>query len=91
MIGNIACQISWVLPMTTLTPADHAALRAMHGAARDPRLKAAIAPYESLRTRGVDHERAVEWATDFVAEGAPTVLRTAAQNTARTPSDFMRA
>jgi hypothetical protein len=49
-----------------LTPADHAALRAMHRAARNPRLKAAIAAYERLRVRGVGHEEAVERAMDFV-------------------------
>lgn len=57
--------------MTTLTPADHAALRAMHRAARNPRLKAAIAAYERLRGRGVDHEEAVERALDYVLEDVP--------------------
>jgi hypothetical protein len=58
--------------MTTLTPSDHAALRAMHRAARNPRLKAAIAAYESLRARGVDHLEAVGRAINYVAEVAPT-------------------
>ena len=58
--------------MTILTPADHAALRAMHRAARHPRLKAAIATYEHLRTRGVDHEEAVERAMEFIVEIAST-------------------
>ena len=38
----------------------------------DPRLKAAIAAYESLRARGVDHQEAVERATDFIAEDITT-------------------
>jgi len=58
--------------MTTLRPADHAALRAMHRAARNPRLKAAIAAYALLRARGVGHEEAVERAADYITEGAPT-------------------
>ena len=58
--------------MTTLTPADHAALRAMHRAARHPRLKAAIAAYENLRARGVGHEEAVGQVADYITEDAPT-------------------
>jgi hypothetical protein len=61
--------------MSTLTPADHVALRAMHRAARHPRLKAAIAAYEALRAHGVDHEPAVERAMDYVTENIPTYER----------------
>jgi hypothetical protein len=57
--------------MTSLKPADQAALRAMHRAARNPRLKAAIAAYERLRTCGVDHEEAVERALECIMEDAP--------------------
>ena len=57
--------------MTTLTPADHAALRAMQRAARHPRLRAAIAAYESLRARGVGHEEAVLRAADYSVENRP--------------------
>jgi hypothetical protein len=64
--------LSEVLLMSMLTPADHAALRAMHRAARNPRLKAAIAAYDHLRMRGVDHEEAVERAMDYIMEGAAT-------------------
>ena len=63
--------LSKAAPMTTLTPADHAALRAMHRAARNPKLKAAIAAYERLRRMGVDHEEAVDRAMDYVMEDAP--------------------
>jgi hypothetical protein len=77
MMRNIFCQLrlggrivplSGLSPMTTLTPADHAALRAMQRAARSPRLKAAIAAYEHLRARGVDHQKAVEYALEYVLE-----------------------
>jgi hypothetical protein len=58
--------------MTTLSRSDHAALRAMHRAARHPRLKAAIATYQHLRTRGVDHQEAVERAMEFIVEVTST-------------------
>lgn len=59
------------LPMPSLSPADQAALRAMHRAARNPRLKAAIAAYERLRKSGVDHEEAVERAMECIMKDAP--------------------
>jgi hypothetical protein len=58
------------LPMRKLSPADRAALRAMHQAARNPRLEAALAEYEHLRLRGVGHEEAVARAVYFANEDA---------------------
>jgi hypothetical protein len=67
-VGQQDCSLSGVSPMTNLTPADQAALRAMRRAARNPRLKAAIAAYEHLRVRGVDHVQAVERALEYIME-----------------------
>jgi hypothetical protein len=59
--------------MAMLTPADHAVLRAMQRAARNPRLKAAIGAYESLRARGLDHQKAVQHAMDYILEDTSMV------------------
>jgi hypothetical protein len=56
--------------MTTLTPADHAALPAMRRAARDLRLKAAIAAYESCGFWESVNE-AIERAEDYILEDKP--------------------